>query len=538
MTDYQIPEEWADKLEIIEVADTRSDAEILAALNEYVPVTSEKNIWAFWHDGLMKMPSWCQRNAIDWVRICGPSGWTIRVLDNDPESPNYALRYLSEANLPECLIKRTMDGPYVGQHSADFTRGAAILEHGGAWMDVGSIMIRHIETMCWNAICDPESPYKVATVWKDGQWIFNYFVAAQKGDPFIRRWHELFMHLWKGRNNHHGITMNPLFMYIIVMMTKQQEEQKVKAQKEQEEKEKLEKEKDEEAQQQTRDDNGQEAQQDIAAAAQQNTQSDGQMQEKQPEETKHQEQSKSELQATGDLAFLDWKVGLRELMDYASQIAAWHRVASLEDVGDGFSGVDYWTNNMLLLDFFETCKPMRFLGHRGEGPARTSALMSMQRRGEDAAGGDEAATAISEDKKRKTDDDHGEDEKKRKIEEPVNDQESVAVNGDAQQDKVVQADKPRTPQDDRAETEKAVWETLATGSFCKISHSKGLTHSKQLGVLLDEQEQSNSGKNQAAGTFWDLLRYGTVHFRQKRASPEVRAAPRPTKTLSKGLLEP
>ncbi|KAH8168381.1 capsular polysaccharide synthesis protein [Sarocladium implicatum] len=530
MTDYEIPEEWADKLEHVEVADTRSDEEILAALNQHVPVTSEKNIWAFWHDGLMKMPSWCQRNAIDWVRICGPSGWTIRVLDNDPESPNYALRHLSAGNLPECFVARTMDGPYVGQHSADFTRGAAILEHGGAWMDVGSIMIRHIETMCWNAICDPESPYKVATVWKDGQWIFNYFVAAQKGDPFIRRWHELFMHLWKGRTNADGITMNPLFMYIIVMMTKQQEEQKEKARKEQEEKARLEKEGVETSEQPAQQQNGQDEvvqQEETQPAAQQKGES-----------AESQDQQKpSELQATGDLAFLDWKVGLRELMDYGSQIAAWHRVASLEDVGDGFSGVDYWTNNMLLLELFETCKPMLYLGFRGDGPARTLAMMSMQRQADDGAAGDEAAETTNEDKKRKTDESHGEEEKKRKVEEDANGEDSVPVNGDAQQDEAADQVKPRTPQDDRDETEKAVWETLATGSFCKISHSKGLTHSKQLGVLLDEQEQNSAGQDQAPGTFWDLLRYGTVHFRQKRASPVVRAAPRPTETLAKALLE-
>src|SRR5688572_6433794 len=133
MANIAIPEKYADQLGTAELSDSRSDAEILASLNQHVPVTSEKNIWAFWHDGLMNMPAWCQRNAIDWVRICGASGWTIRVLDNVPGSSNYALRYVSEANVPECFVARTMDGPYVGQHSADFVRGATIYEHGGVW---------------------------------------------------------------------------------------------------------------------------------------------------------------------------------------------------------------------------------------------------------------------------------------------------------------------------------------------------------------------------------------------------------------------
>jgi hypothetical protein len=131
MAAFEIPESYADKLEAIEVHDKRTDEEILASLNQHVPVTSEKNIWSLWYDGVLNMPAWCQRNAVDWVRICGPE-WTIRVLDNVPESPNYALRYLSPENLPACFVNRTMDGPYVGQHAADFVRTASILEHGGA----------------------------------------------------------------------------------------------------------------------------------------------------------------------------------------------------------------------------------------------------------------------------------------------------------------------------------------------------------------------------------------------------------------------
>ncbi|KAL2201765.1 hypothetical protein CC79DRAFT_1377210 [Sarocladium strictum] len=402
MLTIDIPDKYADKLEPVEPTDPRSDEEILATLNEYAPVTSEKNIWAFWNDGLTAMPAWCQRNAIDWVRVSGASGWTIRVLDNVPDSPNYALKYVSEANVPECFVKRTMDGPYVGQHSADFVRGATILEHGGVWMDAGSIMIRSMDRTCWDAICDPESPYKVATVHKDGQFIFNYFVAARKGDPFIQRWHELFLHLWKGRNNHDGVTADPF---------------------------------------------------DI------------------PEEQ----------------AVLDYKVGLRELMDYVSQVAAWHRLSSLEDAGDGFSGVDYWTNNMLLLDFAEEAsKPVFNLSSKKKAESnlshaeRTMALLSMQRTREPG-----------------TEDGHSDE--------------------------------------DFTEVEQAVWEALSTACFCKITHAKNLTHSKQLGSLMDEP--GNAGKDRAPGSFWELLRHGSVHFRQKRETILLHEAPRPVHTLKTKLLE-
>lgn len=47
-----------------------------------------------------------------------------------------------------------------------------------------------------------------------GEVIANSFIAARKGDPFIKRWHELFMHLWSGRSSHVGIMKTPLFAFM------------------------------------------------------------------------------------------------------------------------------------------------------------------------------------------------------------------------------------------------------------------------------------------------------------------------------------
>ncbi|KAH8650179.1 hypothetical protein BX600DRAFT_529397 [Xylariales sp. PMI_506] len=209
MATFSIPPEFQDKLEPIELRDQRSDDEILQSLNKYVPVTTEKNIWAFWHSGILDMPAWCQRNVIDWVRICGPE-WDVRVLDNVPESPNYALKYISSDLLPEAFVQRNMDGPYVGPHSADFLRGSCLYLYGGAFMDVGSILLRHMDRIGWKELEDPNSPYQIAIPLMYGLHIANHFVAARKGDPFIKRWHDLFINLWKGHTNHEGLLQNPL----------------------------------------------------------------------------------------------------------------------------------------------------------------------------------------------------------------------------------------------------------------------------------------------------------------------------------------
>ncbi|KAK3309752.1 uncharacterized protein B0T15DRAFT_545740 [Chaetomium strumarium] len=190
------------------------DEEILASLGQYAPVTSERNVWAFWDKGVAVMPGWCKRNVTNWVRILGPS-WTVRVLDMVSDSPNHTLKYLPADFLPETFVHGTMDGPYVGPHSADFIRGAALYLHGGVFMDVGIMLIRHLDRVCWDALADEASPLRVSVPLTYGQIIANHFVAARKGDPYIKRWHDLFLHVWHGRTNYRGIIKHPVLQFAL-----------------------------------------------------------------------------------------------------------------------------------------------------------------------------------------------------------------------------------------------------------------------------------------------------------------------------------
>ena len=160
-----IPEEFRSDLHYVDALDKRSEEEILESLTEHVPVTSEKNVWTYWHSGVRSMPGWCQRNIVNWIRLCGPS-WSVRVLDNVSGSPNNALNWVKADQLPETFVKGTMDGPYgmlsrfhflhssllhqsqhfqsfsedliltanvwtVGPHSADFLRGVSLFNQIG-----------------------------------------------------------------------------------------------------------------------------------------------------------------------------------------------------------------------------------------------------------------------------------------------------------------------------------------------------------------------------------------------------------------------
>lgn len=86
------------------------------------------------------------------------------------------------------------------------------------------------------------------------------------------------------------------------------------------------------------------------------------------------------------------------------------------------------------------------------------------------------------------------------------------------------------------QAEQLVWGMLAKGSMEKVTHGKGLTTSISLGTLLDQPE--NMGKDQEAGTFFGLLRYGTVHFRQTRAGIATMKAEKSKTVMKKGVLEP
>jgi len=216
---YKIPEEYQSQLKYVESKDSRTDAEILDSLTKHVPITSEKNIWTFWHAGVQQMPTWTQRNIINWVRLHGPE-WTIRVLDTVPDSPNHALSWISTDLLPETFVKGTMTGPYVGPHSADFLRGAALYTYGGVWMDVGCIVFRNLDKVCWDQLGDDDSPFTVAAPLVYGQFMANHVVASRKGDEFIKNWHLIFLELWKGRTDFTGVVQSPLISFIKQMNSK------------------------------------------------------------------------------------------------------------------------------------------------------------------------------------------------------------------------------------------------------------------------------------------------------------------------------
>ncbi|KAI1400091.1 capsular polysaccharide synthesis protein-domain-containing protein [Hypoxylon fuscum] len=200
-----------------EKLDLRSDEEIAAWLQTRHPVTSDKNVWAFWHSGYNHMPPWVQRNIINWVRKLGPE-WTVNLLDRIPGSETNVSHFVDNSFFPDCFNDNTMDGPSIGPHSGDIVRLPLIWLYGGVWIDAGSFLFRHVEDICWKKIEDPESPYEMAGFaieMRPGvEIMLNGFIAAKRGNPFIKRWHEIFKALWDGTTNCQGFHKHPLLRHL------------------------------------------------------------------------------------------------------------------------------------------------------------------------------------------------------------------------------------------------------------------------------------------------------------------------------------
>jgi hypothetical protein len=197
--------------------DLRSDEEIISELVQNKPITTEKNIWAFWDKGFKNCPAWNQRNVISWVRRLGPE-WTIRVLDLVPGSALHVDNFLDFSWFPKSYKDNNMNGPYVPQVQSDFVRFGLLYLYGGIWMDVGTLIFRHLDDIWWNVLDDANTPYTVGAFALEEEGsvntIMNGVIAAKKGDEFIKRWHQIYLEMWKGNSNTVEMHKHPLVKHL------------------------------------------------------------------------------------------------------------------------------------------------------------------------------------------------------------------------------------------------------------------------------------------------------------------------------------
>lgn len=144
--------------------DLRPDNTIDQVLQDPRPVTSEKNIWFFWHTGYMQMHPYAKRTVRAWHRRFSKLGWEVRVVDRLPGSTLNVAKFLdtSDPNIfPQAFRDQTIGGDYAPQHTSDLVRWPLLLKYGGVYADVGLMQIGDLNRL-WNETIDnPNSPYEV-----------------------------------------------------------------------------------------------------------------------------------------------------------------------------------------------------------------------------------------------------------------------------------------------------------------------------------------------------------------------------------------
>jgi len=172
---------------------------------------------------------------------------------------------------------------------------------------------------------------------------------------------------------------------------------------------------------------------------------------------------------------MDWAVPPVTIMEYITQSIAWVRLTMLEEAGDEFSCVDYWMNNILVLDCSTEAWPLEMALGFDSGGDMQHELLSLRLEGDKISEMYKKAKAL-------------------------------------------------------------VYSSLANSSMIKISRGGKTVIKDRLGLVWDKPE--NADADHAEGTFAGLLRFGTVNFRQKRQSVARVEVQRPQMTMKKGVLEP
>ncbi|KAI1443740.1 hypothetical protein F5Y02DRAFT_392739, partial [Annulohypoxylon stygium] len=86
-------------------------------------------------------------------------------------------------------------------------------------MDTGMLLFRGIDDICWSELMNPESPFEICAFALQGRKYFgqiiNSFIAARKGNIFARKWHAIYLHLWRdNRTNLVDVHKDPLIRHL------------------------------------------------------------------------------------------------------------------------------------------------------------------------------------------------------------------------------------------------------------------------------------------------------------------------------------
>lgn len=111
-----------------------------------------------------------------------------------------------------------MTGTHAAPHAADLIRLPLLNLYGGVWIDVGFMLFRGLDDLCWNALEDETNTLEIAgfrmTINTDVAMFWNGFIAARKGCLAVKHWHDTFLKLWEGRDSTVGMNSHALLRHL------------------------------------------------------------------------------------------------------------------------------------------------------------------------------------------------------------------------------------------------------------------------------------------------------------------------------------
>jgi hypothetical protein len=81
---------------------------------------------------------------MNWVRILRLR-WTLRALDLSNNSPANVFNFFNEASLPKHIRDGKRTGRYAGVNTSDTICLPLVYQHGGVWVNVGIILLVHLD---------------------------------------------------------------------------------------------------------------------------------------------------------------------------------------------------------------------------------------------------------------------------------------------------------------------------------------------------------------------------------------------------------
>ena len=197
-----------------------SDDEVLATFRTHQPVTSEKNIWAYWDTGIDNVKPWCLRNIISWARRHQDDGWTVRIVDAAEGSPNHYSHFIPPTTeyLPQAFLDQNLTGGFKRIHTSDMIRTALLLLHGGVWMDVGFMLFRNLDGWFWDILTEEGGEKEVfglhCPMRENASMMWNTIVGARKGSRLIRYWHQTYINFFAVKSQATGFHEDPLVQHL------------------------------------------------------------------------------------------------------------------------------------------------------------------------------------------------------------------------------------------------------------------------------------------------------------------------------------